>query len=154
MELFESKHLKKMYEHFTSDTIFTIFNCKYCNLQSCFEHYRFDCSCKNCHIVRCKNCQNFNNELDILMCAANEEARTYIFNYVRDFFTLSDETFMFFFNFNNNNKIGLDDMHCLAWDLKKYRGSKKGTTVENLTKTMSFIIKVNRNSRRSIKYKL
>ena len=61
---------------------------------------------------------------------------------------------LFFFNFNNNNKIGLDDMHCLAWDLKKYHGSKKGTTFENLTKTMSFIIKVNRNSRRSIKYKL
>ena len=154
MELFESKHLKKMYEHFISDTIFTIFNSKYCNLQGCFEHYRFDCSCNNCRIVKCKNCQNFNNELDILMCAANEEAHTYIFNYVRDFFTLSDETFMFFFNFNNNNKIGLDDMHSLAWDLKKYHRSKKGTTVENLTKTMSFIIKVNRNSRRSIKYKL
>ena len=88
MELFESRHLKKMYENFTSNTIFTIFDCKYCNLQSCFDHYKFDCSCKNCRIVRCKNCQNFNNELDILMYAASKEARIYIFNYVRDFLCL------------------------------------------------------------------
>ena len=117
MELFENNHLKKMYANFISNTIFTIFDCKYCNLQSCIMHYRFDCSCENCPIVRCKNCQNFNTELDILMYAANKEARTYIFNYVRDFFTFSEPTLNFFFNFNKENKINLDDIHCITWDL-------------------------------------
>ena len=153
MELFENNHLKKMYANFISNTIFTIFDCKYCNLQSCIMHYRFDCSCENCCIVRCKNCQNFNTELDILMYAANKEARTYIFNYVRDFFTFSEPTLNFFFNFNKENKINLDDIHCITWDLRKFHGRKKGELVETLSKTMSFIVKLNR-SKRSFKYNL
>ena len=153
MELFENNHLKKMYANFISNTIFTIFDCKYCNLQSCIMHYRFDCSCENCRIVRCKNCQNFNTELDILMYAANKEARTYIFNYVRDFFTFSEPTLNFFFNFNKENKINLDDIHCITWDLRKFHGTKKGELVETLSKTMSFIVKLNR-SKRSFNYNL
>ena len=96
MELFENKDLKKMYENFISSTIFTIFDCKYCNLQYCTIHYIFDCSCKKCRLIRCKKCQNFNIELDILMQAANVEAISYILNFVRDFFTVSDITLKFF----------------------------------------------------------
>ena len=153
MELFENNHLKKIYENFISNTIFTMFDCKYCNLQNCVVHYKFDCSCKNCRVIRCKNCQNFNTELDILMYAANKEARTYIFNYVRDFFTISDTTLNFFFKYNKGNTINFEDIHCITWDLRKFHGTKKGELVETLSKTMSFIVKLNRG-KRFFKYNL
>ena len=153
MELFRNKDLKNMYENFVSSTNFTIFECKYCNLQSCILHYRFDCSCKNCRIVRCRKCQNFNTELDILMQVADSEARLYILNFVRDLFTVSDTTLKFFFNFSAKSEINIDHLHNITWDLRKFHGTKKGKVVESLSKTMSFIVKINR-SKRVLNYKL
>ena len=154
MELFRNRDLKKMYENFVSNTIFTMFDCKYCNLQSCIIHYRFDCSCNNCRIVRCKKCQNFNIELDILMLAANTEARLYILNVVRDFFTVSDTTLKFFFNFSSKNELNIDHLNNITWDLKKFHGTKKGKVVESLSKTMCYIANINRKNKRILKYKL
>ena len=65
---------------------------------------------------------------------------------------LSNSTFKFLFNFNKENKINLDDIHCLTLDLRKFHGTKK-EVVETLSKTMSFIVRVNKNSK-SFKYKL
>ena len=154
MELFENKDLKKMYENFISSTIFTIFDCKYCNLQCCTIHYIFDCSCKNCCLIRCKKCQNFNIELDILMQAANVEASSYILNFVRDFCTVSDITLKFFFNFSGKNELNIDHLNSIIWDLKKFHGTKKGKVVESLSKTMCYIANINRRNKRILKYKL
>ena len=83
------------------------------------------------------------------MYAANKEVRTYIFNYVRDFFTISDTTLNFFFKYNKGNTINFEDIHCITWDLRKFHGTKKGELVE----TMPFIVKLNRG-KRFFKYNL
>ena len=140
MELFKTEDLNKMYEKFVSKTIFTIFDCKYCNMEKCIHHFLFDCSCEQCRKNRCRKCQIFNTDLEILLNSANKESAQYIFNYVRDFFTCSNETFKFFFNFDNGNNITIENMKCIAWDLRKIHGFRKGTTVENLKKKHNLLL--------------
>ena len=153
MELFRNRILKNMYKNFVSNTIFMIFKCKYCNLESCTLHYKFDCSCKNCRIIKCKECHNFNVELDILMQGASQEARLYILNFVRDFFAISNITLKFFYGFSSKTEISIENIHEITWDLRKFHGTKKGKAVEPLSKTMSFIVKINK-SKKGFIYKL
>ena len=141
-----------MYEGFVSKTIFTIFECKYCNIEKCMHHFLFDCSCERCRKSRCKKCQIFNTKLENLLNSANKDTAQYIFNFVRDFFTCSNETMKFFFNFNNTNNITIENMKCIAWDLRKIH--RKGTSVESLKKTQSFIIQINRRSKKGFNFKL
>ena len=152
MGLFKTRELNKMYERFVSKTIFTIFECKYCNKEKCMYHFLFDCSCKQCRESRCRKCGIFNTELEVLLNAANKESAQYIFNFVRDFFTVSNETMKFFFNFDNTNKITIENIKCIAWDLRKIH--RKGTSVESLKKTQSFIIQINRRSKKGFNFKL
>ena len=144
MELFQNRTLKKVYENFVSNTIFTIFNCKYCNLETCEFHYRFDCSCERCRVIKCNKCHKFNIELDILMQGASQEARLYIMNFVRDFFAVSDITLKYFYGFSSKTNISIEDMHEITWDLRKKHGIQKGKIIEPLSKTMSFIYKINK----------
>ena len=58
----------------------------------------------------------------------------------------------FFFNFDNTNNITIENMKCIAWDLRKIH--RKGTSVESLKKTQSFIIQINRRSKKSFNFKL
>ena len=138
MELFKNDVLKKIYKTFVEKTIFQIFECKYCNLKYCAKHYRFDCSCEQCRIVRCNNCHKFNVELDTLMAGASCEARLYIFNFVRDFFATSSITLKFFYDFEGKKEINVEDLRDITWNLRLYHGTKKGKIVEHLSKTMSF----------------
>ena len=138
MELFKNDALKKIYKNFVENTIFEIFECKYCNLKCCVKHYRFDCSCRECRIVRCYKCHKFNVELHSLMTAASEEARFYIFNFVRDFFATSSTTLKFFYKFEGKKEINIEDLTNITWNLRLYHGTKKGRIVEHLAKTMSF----------------
>ena len=153
MELFRNKSLKKIYENFVSNTIFTILKCKYCNLESCTLHCRFDCSCENCRIIKCKECHKFNIELDVLTQGANTQARLYILNFVRDFFSINNATLKYFYNFSGKSEISIEDLHEITWDLIKKHGVQKGQVVEPLSKTMSFIVKINK-SKRGFTYKL
>ena len=152
MELFKTRDLKKMYEIFVSESIFKIFECKYCNKEKCMYHFLFDCSCKQCRETRCKKCISFDTELEILLNAANKDSAQYIFNFVRDFFAVSNETMQFFFDFDNTNIITEEDIKCIAWNLRKI--NRKGTTVESLKKTQPFIIHINRRSNKGIKFNL
>ena len=153
MELFRNRTLKNMYENFISNTIFTIFKCRYCNLESCTLHYKFDCSCKNCRIIKCKEYHNFNIELDILMQGASQEARLYILNFVRDFFTISNIMLKFFYGFSSKTEISIENIHEITWDFRKFHSTKKGKVVEPLSKTMSFIVKI-KKSKKGFIYKL
>ena len=152
MELFKTRELNKMYKSFVSKAIFTIFECKYCNKEKCMYHFLFDCSCKQCRETRCKKCINFNNELEILLNAATNDSAQYIINFVRDFFTVSNETMQFFFNFDNTNIITDENIKCMAWNLRKI--NRKGASIEGLKKTQSFIIHINRRSKKGFNFKL
>ena len=146
MELFKNNALKKMYKNFVENTIFEIFECKYCNLKYCAKHYRFDCSCHECRIVRCNKCHKFIAELDALMTSCSEEARLFIFNFVRDFFATSSITLKFFYNFEGKKEINIEDLRDITWSLRLYHGTKKGRTVEHLSKTMSFTYTISNRS--------
>ena len=151
MELFPNKTLKKAYENFVSDTIFTIFKCKYCNLESCKYHFRFDCSCANCRVIKCHECHKFNIELDIIMQSARNETKLYIMNFIRDFFSVSDITLEYFYGFKDKTDIRVEDIHEITWDLRKKHGMQKGKIIESLSKMMSFIYTINK---RKYTYKL
>ena len=104
MELFKKDTLKKQYKKFTEKTIFGIFECNYCNQTCCRMHYRFDCTCGRCRIAKCYKCHKFNIELDLLMKAASNETREYIYNFVRDFFATSSQSLEFFYDFNKKSR--------------------------------------------------
>ena len=74
------------------------------------------------------------------MQAANVEARSYILNFVRDFFTVSDITLKFFFNFSSKNKLNIDHLNSIIWDLKKFYGTKKGKVVQKQCATLLILI--------------
>ena len=137
MKLFKNDTLKKQYKIFTEKTIFEIFECNYCNLTCCKNHYRFDCCCKQCRIVKCHKCHRFDVELDSLMKAASQKSRVYIFNFVRNFFATSNITLEFFYGFNEKREINIDDLNEFTWRLRMYHGTKY-SMVESLSKTMSF----------------
>ena len=138
MELFKKDTLKKMYENFTQKTIFQIFNCKYCSQKYCRKHYRFDCSCNQCREAKCYNCHRFNVELESLMTSCSKEARLYILNYVRDFFSVNSITLKFFFNFEKQCDIDSEKLQNIIWDLNLYHGTKKGRQVERLIETTNY----------------
>ena len=147
MELFQNKTLRKVYENFVSSTIFTIFKCKYCNIECCKYHFRYDCSCVNCGIIKCRECHRFNNELDIIMQGASNKARLYIMNFVRDFFCASDITLKYFYGFKDKTNISIEDIHCITWDLKKNTVCKKGKLLNLYPKRcLSFIQLIKENT--------
>ena len=138
MGLFKNETLKKMYKNLVEKTIFQIFDCKYCNQKYCAKHYRFDCSCRQCREAKCYNCHKFNVELDSLMNSCSEEARVFIFNYVRDFFSTSSVTLNFFYNFEGKKDINTENLRDITWNLRLHHGTKKGRVVEHMAKTMSY----------------
>ena len=153
MELFKNKDLKKEYKDFISSTIFTIFKCKYCNLESCTLHYIFDCSCENCRIIRCKERQKFNIQLEALIKGATSETRCYISNFVQDFFKLNDITLKFFFDFSNKSEIDIDELKHMTLKLRKFCNIERKEVVKHLQKT-TCNINNNRKSKITLKYKL
>ena len=96
MELFKTDFLKKEYKIFVEKTITKIIDCNYCNEVCCTMHYRFNATCNKCRTKKCYNCQIFNQQLDALMKGASQKSRKYIYNFVRDFFSLSNESLKFF----------------------------------------------------------
>ena len=100
MELFKTDFLKKEYKIFVEKTIAKIIDCNYCNEVCCAMHYRFYATCNRCRTKKCYNFQIFNQQLDALMKGASQKSREYIYNFVRDFFSLSNESVKFFYNFN------------------------------------------------------
>ena len=107
-----------MYESFIQKTIFTIFDCQYCNKKCCARHYKFDCTCRFSRETRCYSCHKFNVEIDLLMTSCSDEARLYIFNYVRDFLRTSATTLDFFFNFKKVHDIDQEAFQAINMEVK------------------------------------
>ena len=137
MELFKTDFLKKEYKVFVEKTITKIIDCNYCNAVCCAMHYRFDATCNRCRTKKCYNCQIFNQQLDALMKGASQKSREYIYNFVRDFFSLSNESLKFFYSFNKTTITDETDLTDFTWKLRLYHGTKY-SIVEHLSKTMKF----------------
>ena len=73
--------------------------------------------------------------MDCLMKAANDKTKSYIYNFVLDFFNLSSETLEYFYNIKmKREKTG--NIHEIVWKLKMFHGTKYQVTI--LAKTMKF----------------
>ena len=135
MELFQTDILKKEYNEFVKKTLPETLECNYCNKDCCKNHYHFEVNCHNCRAERCLQCKIFNNQMDCLMKAANNKARSYIYNFVLDFFNLSSETLERFYNIKTKREK-TENINEIVWKLKAQHGTKyKATT---LAKTMKF----------------
>ena len=105
MELFQTDVLKKEYKEFIQKTLPDTLECNNFNINCCKNHYRFEVQCLNCRTERCSKCKIFNQQMDCLMKAANDKAKSYIYNFVIDFFNLSSETLEHFYNIKKREKI-------------------------------------------------
>ena len=74
--------------------------------------------------------------MDTLMQAGNEETRMYIYNFVKDVFSLSKESLKFFYRINKTNETEEVDLIDFTWKLTMYHGDKY--KVDTLSKTMKF----------------
>ena len=72
------------------------------------------------------------------MMSCSDEARLYIFNYVRDFLRISTTTLDFFFNFKKVHDIDQEAFQAIIWKLRLYHGSKKGRFVEHQLDTTNY----------------
>ena len=88
--------MNKTYKEFISKTLPQVLKCGYCNRDFCFFHAYFQCDCHNCRLMRCRYCHVFNIQMDQLMFNANQNVQAYIYNFVLDFFNVSDETLEYF----------------------------------------------------------
>ena len=71
------------------------------------------------------------------MKGASQKSREYIYTFVRDFFSISNESLNFFYNIDKiiiKDEVDLTDF---AWKLRLYHGTKY-SMVEHLSKTMKF----------------
>ena len=134
MELFKTEFLKKEYKEFVEKTLPKIVECNYCNFKCCRNHYHFEVMCLNCRTERCANCQTFNRQMDTLMQAGTEQTKKIIYNFVRDFFCLSNVSLKFFYNVKKTNENDEMDIVDIAWKLRMYQGIKH--QVEPLSKTI------------------
>ena len=134
MELFQTEILKTEYKEFVEKTLPKTLECNYCNHKCCKNHYHFEVACLNCRTERCVNCQIFNQQMDALMKAGNDKTKNFIYNFVTDFFSLSNESLKFFYNTKKeSNETDITD---IIWKLKMYHGTKYQVTT--LAKTMKF----------------
>ena len=60
--------------------------------------------------------------MDALMQAANEQTRKYIYNFMSDFFSLSNESLIFFYNVKKTNETDEVDITDFTWKLRMYHG--------------------------------
>ena len=72
------------------------------------------------------------------MTSCSQEARLYILNYVRDFFSVNSITLKFFFNFEKQCDVDSEKLQNIIWDLNLYHGTKKGRQVEHLIETTNY----------------
>ena len=86
MELFQTDILKKEYREFVEKTLPKTLECNYCNKNCCKNHYNFEVTCLNCRTERCLQCKEFNQQMDAQMKAANDKTKSFIYNFVIDFF--------------------------------------------------------------------
>ena len=123
MELFQTDILKKECNEFVKKTLPETLECNYCNIDCCKNHYHFEVTCHNCRTERSSKCKIFNNQMDCLMKAANDKARTYIYNFVLDFFNLSSETLERFYKIKLKREK-TENINEIVWKLKMFHGTK------------------------------
>ena len=137
MELFKTDFLRKEYKVFVKKTMPKIIDCNYCNITSCKYHYHYDVTCIRCRTARCRNCQIFNQQLDALMKGGDEKTRKYIYTFIRDFSSISNESLKFFYNINKTTVTDEVNLTDFTWKLRLYHGTKY-SEIEHLAKTMKF----------------
>ena len=69
------------------------------------------------------------------MKAANDKTKSYIYNFVLDFFNLSSETLEYFYNIKMK-KEKTENINEIVWKLKMFHWTKYQVTI--LAKTMKF----------------
>ena len=142
MELFKHETLKRKWKVFTTKTMLDIIDCNYCSKTSCINDYYFNMICLKCRNETCSYCCVFNQEFNFLLENASEEARNFIFDYVRDFYGISNSTLNFFYK--NNKKI--KDLNHLRIVLKLQKFSSI-FRIENLIKAMVYTSYINRKKK-------
>ena len=135
MELFQTDLLKKEYKEFIQKALPNTLECNYCNKDCCKNHYYFEVQCHNCRTERCSNCKIFNQQMDCLMKAANDKTKSHIYNFVLDFFNLSNETLEYFYNIKTKREKS-ENINEIVWKMKMFHGTKYQVTT--LAKTMKF----------------
>ena len=135
MELFKTDILKKEYKEFIRETLPNTLECNYCNIDCYKAHAYFKLECYDCRSEKCSKCQIFNNHMDCLMKAADDRGKSYIYNFVLDFFSLSSETLECFYNIKIKREK-TENINEIVWKMKEQHGTKYNTTT--LAKTMKF----------------
>ena len=119
-----------------------IIDCNYCSKTSCMNDYHFNLICLKCRNETCSYCRVFNQKFNFLLENASKEARELIFNYVRDFYRISNSSLNFFYK--NNKKI--EDLKLINIVLKLQHFSSK-FRIEHLAKTMVYTSYINRKKK-------
>ena len=119
-----------------------IIDCNYCNKTSCLYDYYFNPNCTKCQLEKCSYCLTFNQKFIFLMENASNEAREFIYNFVRDFYSISNTSLNFFYK--NNKKIEDIKLIDIVW--KPQHFSSK-FNMEQLPKSMVYTSYINRKKK-------
>ena len=136
MELFKSDILRKEYNDFVKNTLPKLVICNYCNKVCCNNHYQYEVTCIRCRNEKCKNCYTFNAQIDVLMNGAVKKTKEYIYNFIMDFFSITDESMLFFYKIKNEIKNDNVDLSELLWRLNlhdKIYYKSEATQAKNLS---------------------
>ena len=144
MNLFKTEVLKKEYKEFIEKILPSVLECNFCNIKSCIYHSKCNVSCLHCRKRQCKNCRQFNISKDILLNSASKETVDYLYNFICDFFNLSDESIKTFFPEVNIEHIEKKEVAIYS---KRVKSEKNRTQVVNCKLTSGVISGTYQNGR-------
>ena len=92
MELFKTDILNKESKDFVRNTLPSVIECNYCNIDCCKWDSRFHSDCELCKKKRCSNCKCFNLAVTFLLQNVDADRKMYLHNLIIDYLNMSSES--------------------------------------------------------------
>lgn len=89
MQMFNNGYLEKEFKGLYQVIISNLNQWNNCNKLKCYSCFYFWFECTFCGISRCKNCQLFKNNKDLLFEKCTQEQWDYVINLIYDLFDIS-----------------------------------------------------------------
>ena len=125
MEIFKTDILKKEFEKFKKQILLGVLDCAFCKKSSCEWHQRFFVDCDRCRKSWCGSCKIFNSAKQSLLENLDNNGKTYLENFVRDFLNISNESVKHYYGEAKSRSLPKPK----TFDVKSYNKSKNRSQV-------------------------
>lgn len=131
MEIFKTDVLKREFEEFKNRILLEVLDCGLCQISSCENHNRFFIDCNQCRKSWCGPCKFFFSAKQSLLENLDDNGKTYLENFIRDFLNLSDESIKHYYGWTKCISISMY-IKAKTFDVKSYHKNRSQVVYKNL----------------------